>query len=123
MQMVHSVTHDINPTNAFFTVQNALRKSITLDDITCTTLYRIKKNRNTICKIRTEINLHPHGDVHFFFTKYTTLGAFFLTCPARTSLKYYKKNYGQNFPYVLKNCTVFTATIFSNVTCDQRQSV
>jgi len=43
MQMVYSVTHDINPTKAFFTVQNALRKSKVLDDITCTTLYRIKK--------------------------------------------------------------------------------
>jgi len=86
-----------------------------------------------MCKIRTEINLIPlvQHDVHgiytyiLFFTKYTTLGTFFLTCPARKSLKYYQKIYklGQNFHYVLKNCTVFTAMIFSNFTCDQRQCV
>ena len=68
--MVYSVTHDTNPTKAFFTVQNALRKSKILDDITCTTLYQIKKNK--ICKIRTEINFHPlvqHGVHGVFFYK------------------------------------------------------
>ena len=70
--MVYSVTHDINPTKAFFTVQNVLRKSKVLDDITCKTLYRIlKKNRNTMCKIRTEIKLHP-------LVKHDVQGIFFL---------------------------------------------
>lgn len=61
----------------------------------------------------------------FFFYKYTTLGTFFLTCPARTFLKYYEKctNYGQNFHCFLTNCMVFTETIFSNVTYDQWQCV
>jgi len=63
----------------------------------------------------------------FFLTKYTTLGTFFffLTCPARTSLKYYEKctNYGQNFHCVLMNRMAFTATIFSKVTYYQRQCV
>jgi len=57
-------------------------------------------------KIRTEINLHPlvQHDVHgIFFYIYTTLGTFFLTCPARTSLKYCKNIYKLRAKFPLRH--------------------
>jgi hypothetical protein len=123
--MLYPVTHDINPTKVFFTVQNALRMSKMLDDVTCTTLYRIsrKKKKQEYDVQNTNINSFAWCSRRifflsfflsfFFFTKYTTLGTFFLTCPARTSLKYYEKckNYGKNFHCVFMNCTVFITTM------------